>query len=43
MENVTKQIKDIPNAGGHPKACGFNFDKSITDSNTLNKIISMLK
>ena len=40
--DLTQLIKDIPNAGGHPKACGFNFDKSITDNNTL-KILSMLK
>ena len=40
--DLTQLIKDIPNAGGHPKACGFNFDKSITDNNTI-KILSMLK
>lgn len=40
--DLTRLIKDIPNAGGHPKACGFDFDKSITDNNAL-KILSMLK
>ena len=42
--DLTQLIKDIPNAGGHPKACGFSFDGSITNNNTNNtlRIISML-
>lgn len=40
--DLTKLIENIPNAGGHPKACGFEFDGNL-EHEIESSIISMLK